>query len=61
MCAQGRMIHIYSGLARLCLATPEKPCLNLPADDAEKVSAARYIDYVVVRERERGREEGERR
>lgn len=56
MCAHWRAIHIYPGLARLCLATPEKPCLNLPADDAEKVSATRYIDYVVGRERERERE-----
>lgn len=55
VCTGARYISIQ-GLARLCLATPEKPCLNLPADDAEKVSATRYIDYVVGRARERERE-----
>ena len=60
MCAHGCAIHIYPGLVRLCLAIPEKPCLNLPADDVEKVSATRYIDYVVGTERERGGGKGGR-
>lgn len=44
MCARAGDTYLPRAGASLCLTTPEKPCLNLPADDAEKVSATRYID-----------------